>query len=189
MNEYIVTVMARDRVGIVRDVSTALSGIGGNITDVSQTVMRDYFTLIVAVSVPEKRTQLEIRQAVERMGSVGELEVNVRPYEKPKVGTKSASERFTLAMKGKDRPGIIGRAATYLAEQGINVDDFYAYVLDGRFVMLVQVSICAGANIEDVQSELERIGHEYDLSVTMQHENIFRATSEVRPIFDLQRGR
>ncbi len=179
MKEYIVTVMARDRVGIIRDTSTALAGLGGNVTHVSQTVMRGYFTLIMSVQMPDERTELEMRQAVERRGEVGELVVNVRPFIEVPASESCPCERFVLTLRGSDRKGIISLATTYLAERGINIDDFFAYVLDGRFVMLVQVSIPIGLDVEQVQSGLEQLGEEYDLNVHLQHENIFKATSEI----------
>lgn len=187
MKDYIITVMAQDRVGIVRDVTSALSGLEGNITHLSQTVMTGYFTLIIRVQMPPERTQLEIRQAVERNGAVGEFEVNVRPYIEPPAHTAQPSQRFTLSLSGKDRPGIIAQATSYLADEGINVDDFYAYLTDGKFIMLVQVAIPEDVNLEKVRTELEHLGDEYGLMVNLQHENIFRATSEVRPVMDLQR--
>jgi len=187
MKDYILTVMAQDRVGIVRDVASALTGLDGNITHVSQTVMCGYFTLIISVQVPDERTQLEIRQAIERRGGVGEFEVNVRPYEQTPASRIRKAERFTLTLVGKDRKGIICRATEYLAKRDINIDDFYAYVIDGRFVMLVQVSIPDGVDADEVRSELESLGCEFELTVQLQHENIFRATNEVRPVIDLQR--
>ncbi|HEY3298318.1 MAG TPA: ACT domain-containing protein [Armatimonadota bacterium] len=185
MKEYIVTVMARDRVGIVRDTSTALYDLGGNITHMSQTVMRGYFTLIMSVEMPDDRTQLEIRQGVERMGEVGELEVNVRPYFEAPAGKESQSERFTLSIQGLDQKGIISKVTTYLADSNINIDDFYAYLLDGRSVMLIQVSIPISVNVEEVQAGLRRLGEERSLTVHLQHQNIFRATSEITPVMDL----
>lgn len=189
MKDYIVTVMAQDRVGIVRDVTSALSGLDGNITHLSQTVMSGYFTLIIRVEAPPERSQLEIRQAVERNGAVGEFEVNVRPYIEPPAHTIKPSQRFTLSLLGKDQPGIIAKATSYLADEGINVDDFYAYVSNGKIVMLVQVSIPEDANLEKIRTELEQLGNEYGLMVNLQHENIFKATSEVRPVMDLQKNR
>lgn len=185
MKEYIVTVMARDRVGIVRDVSVAVAGLGGNLTHVSQTVMRGYFTLIVSAGMPDDRTELEIRQAIERKGEVGELVVNVRPFVEAAESEACPCEHFTLTLRGSDQPGIISRVTTYLADQSINIDDFWAYALDGMFVMLVQVSIPIGVNVEHVQSELEQLGRESDLIVHLQHENIFRVTSEIGPVIDL----
>lgn len=188
MKDYILTVMARDRVGIVRDVSTALDGLGGNISHVSQTVLRGYFTLIVSVHMPDDRTQLEIRQAVERTGDVGEFEVNVRPFEESPASPESRpSERFTLTLQGNDHPGIIARVTTLLADKGINIDDFYAYVKDNRFVMLAQILIPSDMDTESVRNALEEIGGEYSTLVHLQHENIFKATSEISPVLDLQR--
>lgn len=187
MKDYIVTVMAQDRVGIVRDVSSALAGLEGNITHLNQTVLRGYFTLIISVAVPDERTQLEIRQAVERNGSIGEFEVNVRPYVETPAPVGTESQRFTLSMQGSDQPGIIARTTTYLAERNINVDDFDSYVHDGRLLMLAQVSIPTGTDLDEVQCGLEQVGKEFNLVVHLQHENIFRATSDVRTVLDLQR--
>lgn len=188
MKDYILTVMARDRVGIVRDVSTALAELGGNITHVSQTVMRGYFTLILSVQMPDDLQQLQIKQAVERSGGVGELEVNIRPYEEPTPHQSSPSERFTLSLRGRDQAGIISRVTSHLARRNINIDDFHAHLVDGGFVMLVQVSIPIGVDVEELRTELEQMGQEYNLMVHLQHENIFRATSEVRPVMELDEG-
>ena len=186
MKDYIVTVMAQDRVGIVRDVSSALSILDGNITHLNQTVMRGYFTLIISVEMPDERTESEIRQAVEQNGKLGEFEVSVRPHLESPVCATCDSERFTLSMQGKDQKGIISRTTSYLAEQGINIDDFYSYVHENTLLMLAQVSVHASVNVEKVQSELERVGAEFGLIVHLQHEDIFKATSEIRPITEIQ---
>lgn len=187
VQEYIITVMARDRIGIVRDVSAALAEIGGNITHVSQTVMRGYFTLILSVEVPPERTQLEIRQAVERSGAVGELEVNVRPYVEVPASDNSGAERFTLSMQGPDSPGLIARATSYLAERGINIEDVYAYIHDHKALILAQVSVSPGVDIEELQTGLADLLSGSGIVAHLQHENIFRATGEVRPVLGLQR--
>ncbi|MDR1330137.1 MAG: ACT domain-containing protein [Oscillospiraceae bacterium] len=43
----IVTVIGRDRVGIIAEVSGALAAAGVNILDITQTVTREYFTMIM----------------------------------------------------------------------------------------------------------------------------------------------
>jgi len=45
----IVTVIGKDRVGIIADVCTLLAQSGVNILDISQTVMREYFTMVMLV--------------------------------------------------------------------------------------------------------------------------------------------
>lgn len=187
MKEYIITVMAQDRVGIIRDVSSALARLDGNITRMSQTVMRGYFTLIVAVEMPDERTQLEIRQAIERTGQVGEFEVNVRPYVAAPVCESCAAERFVLSMQGGDRKGIIAGATGYLADRGINIEDVYAYIHEGRALILAQVSVPLKIDIEELQAGLQEALADHGIVAHLQDENIFRATSEVWPVLGLQR--
>ncbi|HBD87113.1 MAG TPA: ACT domain-containing protein [Clostridiales bacterium] len=45
----IVTVIGRDRVGIIADVTRLLAENGVNVLDISQTVLQEYFTMIMLV--------------------------------------------------------------------------------------------------------------------------------------------
>ena len=45
----IVTVIGKDRVGIIANVCTLLADSGVNILDISQTILQDYFTMIMLV--------------------------------------------------------------------------------------------------------------------------------------------
>jgi len=45
----IVTVIGKDTVGIIADVCALLAGQGVNVLDISQTVLQEYFTMIMLV--------------------------------------------------------------------------------------------------------------------------------------------
>lgn len=47
----IVTVIGKDRVGIIADVCTSLAENGVNVLDISQTVLQDYFTMMMIVEM------------------------------------------------------------------------------------------------------------------------------------------
>lgn len=47
----IVTVIGKDRVGIIANVCTLLARSGVNILDISQTIMQDYLTMIMLVDI------------------------------------------------------------------------------------------------------------------------------------------
>ena len=49
----IVTVIGKDRVGIIADVCALLAKHKVNVLDISQTVMQDYFTMIMMVDVTD----------------------------------------------------------------------------------------------------------------------------------------
>ena len=49
----IVTVIGKDRVGIIADVTTLLAQYGVNVLDISQTVLQEYFTMIMLVDAAQ----------------------------------------------------------------------------------------------------------------------------------------
>ncbi|MER2040260.1 ACT domain-containing protein [Desemzia incerta] len=73
----IVTVIGKDRVGIVAGVSKKLSDLNININDISQTIMEGYFTMMVLCDL--SYSELEFSQVKEELAAVGEeLEIKVR---------------------------------------------------------------------------------------------------------------
>lgn len=49
----IVTVIGKDKVGIIAKVSSLLSDLNVNVEDISQTIMQDYFVMMMMVNVSE----------------------------------------------------------------------------------------------------------------------------------------
>ena len=49
----IVTVVGKDRVGIIADVTALLAQYGVNVLDISQTVLQEYFTMIMLVDAAQ----------------------------------------------------------------------------------------------------------------------------------------
>ena len=54
----IITVVGKDKAGIVAGVSTKIAELGLNIDDISQTVLDEYFTMMAVVSSNENRISL-----------------------------------------------------------------------------------------------------------------------------------
>ena len=55
----VVTVIGRDRVGIIAGVATVLADAGVNIVDISQTLMQDLFTMIMMVDTAAAKIPLD----------------------------------------------------------------------------------------------------------------------------------
>ena len=77
MHTYIVTVTAADRVGIVFSVAGTVRDQGGNILELSQTVMRGYFTIILAVEFAEPKDPRKLAAAITERGKRFDLTVAV----------------------------------------------------------------------------------------------------------------
>lgn len=66
----VITVVGKDRVGIIAGVSTALAEHHVNILDISQTILQDYFTMIMLVELDTEL--MAIPELSQRLDAVGE---------------------------------------------------------------------------------------------------------------------
>ena len=69
----IVTVLGKDKVGIIADVAIVMKKYGVNICDISQTLMQDYFTMIMLVDLATSTVdfatlQRELKEEGEAIG-------------------------------------------------------------------------------------------------------------------------
>jgi ACT domain-containing protein len=73
----IVTVIGKDRVGIIAAVGAMLAQNGVNILDISQTVMEDYFTMIMLVDL--EKCQISVAQLASLLEDEGtKLALSIR---------------------------------------------------------------------------------------------------------------
>ena len=66
----IVTVVGKDRVGIIANVCTALANYNVNVLDINQTVMQGYFTMMMATDVSQ--CNIPLAELVTKMARIGE---------------------------------------------------------------------------------------------------------------------
>ena len=75
----VVTVVGKDRVGIIADVCVKLAEFNVNVLDISQTVMQGYFTMMMAVDVTGCTVPLaELVSLMDDMGKGMGLSIRVQ---------------------------------------------------------------------------------------------------------------
>ena len=72
----IVSVIGKDKVGIIAKVSTALANLGVNILDISQTILGEYFTMMMLVNVKDAGDIASISNTLVKLGE--EIGVQIR---------------------------------------------------------------------------------------------------------------
>lgn len=183
MNTYIVTVTAIDRVGIVHSVTGTIHQHGGNIIELSQTVMRDYFTIILAVEFPEARNTRTLSAAIIANGA--RFDLNVEVIDAAKAVHAPAVDhggRFILTVLGVDRAGTIHGISECLSRNGVNIIDLHARTEGEKFSLVMEAFLPHDLSPSVVREELERFGRALGLETYVQHENIFLATTEPSPV-------
>ena len=65
----VVTVTGKDKKGIIAKVSSFLAERGVNVEDISQTILQDYFAMIMLVDISELNVELsELAKECDRLG-------------------------------------------------------------------------------------------------------------------------
>lgn len=186
---FIVTVTARDAVGIVATITRTLADMGATVLALSQTVMGGYFTITLSCDVPGSPDPSAVQAALESGGTGFDLSVHVTPRAAATTPAPDGEspERQILTVTGRDRPGIIAHMTSYLAGRGINIEDFHAEAEGGSFTMIAQIQVDAGHDANQTRIDIEALGAEIDLRAHLVHGDIFRATSEIAAVRRLVR--
>lgn len=75
----IVSVFAKDRIGIIADVCVLISSMNVNILDLNQTIMNGFFTMVMLVDTSTSDKPFdEIRTALEAEGEKQELSIRIQ---------------------------------------------------------------------------------------------------------------
>jgi ACT domain-containing protein len=85
-----------------------------------------------------------------------------------------------VTITGDDKVGIIAKVATAMARANINIIDVNQKIMEDCFVMTMAVDIThASIPIEKIKSQLDKIGSQMDLNITLQDENIFKTMHRI----------
>ena len=189
-NRFVISVLVADRVGILRDVASALTGQGANIDGVSQTILHGYFTVILTVTMGRACSAEDIRQAMLAHFASNEASIIVRRFDASALRRPCVhGERYVVTLSGVDRKGILKAATVHLADKGVNIEDWYVH-FDGPMVTHIgEVTVPSVLDIQQLQSDLQECLREFGMTASMQHENIFRVTNEVGAVQHLLAAR
>ena len=85
-----------------------------------------------------------------------------------------------ISVTGLDATGIIAKVATKLSEMNINILDISQTILGGYFTMMMVVDLDgAQRKFSEIDSELDSVRQELNMTIHMQRMDIFDAMHRV----------
>ena len=174
---YMISVLAPDRSGIIADVSRAIYELGGNLEAASQTIMQGWFTMLVRVTFPSEVTGESVQEALHK---AGDFDVIVRPFHERERPKPVAGEPYVMSAVGEDKPGIVHGLSRCCARRGVNIEDVWNEVRDGRFIIIFHLAVPRDVDPKDFRYDLERVAGELGVALTLQHQDIFTATNSLQ---------
>ena len=176
---HLLSVNTLDKRGIIAGLSAVLDAAGADLLELSQTVVRDYFTIIVIAALPGDCDGDALIERVRAVVSPG-ASVELLPYQPAARPPAAGGERYILTASGQEGRGVVHMISSLIAERGGNFTDLDCRVDGaGQMRILAEIDLPREVALDQLQIDLEHAGGEVGLQVRLQHEALFIATNEV----------
>ena len=174
--QYVLTLTAANRVGILAAVANAISELGGDLHEARQAVVQKFFSLILVAEFPDHREPHVIVDHIRDIGRPYGIEVCLKnPEEEILESDPQHPLEWQIAtMTGMDAPGTLRRITARLAQDGIDIIHMHALRNEDNcsFSMRMKLAIPGGVDVLQLQRELEEHNRDLDLSVEIQRGEI-----------------
>lgn len=167
MGHFAITAIGRDRPGIVAGLTGALRDLGGNLEDVSSTILRGHFSMMLVVDAP---ADVDADRLRERLAAAAEplgVQVTVSDVE---AGTpERPAATHVLSVYGSDHPGIVARFAELLAERGANITDLSCRLTGGDapiYALIAEVALPQGLDADELRGVIHEAAREVGVDAT-----------------------
>lgn len=181
--QFVISIMSRDRVGIVYEVSTAISQMGGNIADIRQSVLCGYFTMILLAEFPPGMTQRDLERKLAEVDAHSETAIDsvVKPAAAGALASHShiPDNAYVLTATGTDQIGFVATVTSFCVRHNLNILDLSTTVSDGAYVMILIIDFQCCSSIDEVRRDLQQFSQDTGLRVVLQHYELFRAVNEI----------
>jgi glycine cleavage system transcriptional repressor len=167
----VLTAVGPDRVGIVDDVSGAVSAAGCNIEESKMSVLGGEFAVIMLVSGPAASVG-GLSKSLPGVGEKLSLHIECRATHEPRAAEKGRP--YLLEAVSLDTPGIVHSVTAVLRGYGINIEDLETdtgcapWTGAPMFRMKAHLIVGASVSIPRLKEELFRLQQEHDLDIALK---------------------
>ncbi len=172
MQHFALTIIGRDRPGIVSQVTEILYQLGFNIADSSCSILGGQFSMILIISNPEIAEKDEFSHAFKALEE-NNLSVFIRTL-KPggEIRTELEGELCMISVYGADKPGIVYQVAKELGDRKINITDLNTKLIGDKqkpvYVMMLEAMLPEGTEIEEVESWMKELKQKLQVDISVR---------------------
>lgn len=184
MQKLSISFLGRDCPGIVANVSQTLGDNRCNITQLTQSILGGEFAAIFIVEAPDETTIDQLRDNLEKelRGQSHDISVLVRHAADGCWENSRHCEPYVVTTDGPDGPGLIAAMARVFSRHGINIESLKAVLGHGsknHALFVFEVKVPDEEDLGRLRREIQSAGRMKNLSVSMQHRDIFEAMHRI----------
>lgn len=172
MQHFALTIIGRDRPGIVSQVTEILYRLGCNIADSSCSILGGQFAMILIISHPDFSSRESFGQAFAPLEESG-LSVFLRTL-KPggERHPEMQGEVCLISVYGSDKPGIVYQVARELGDRGINITDLNTKLVGSEqrpvYVMMLEAVLPEEVSIDALALVLQELRDRLKVDISVR---------------------
>jgi glycine cleavage system transcriptional repressor len=171
--ELIITMAAANRSGILAAVTRAMSELGADLREASQTVVRGYFTMIFSAEFPDNMDTAVVRDHLQDACRPFDIDLGIRDPSThlPIYAAATANTRqFRLRLGGRDQPGALRRLSQVMSLKGIDITGMHALRTDDGhgFEMVLKLAVPQDCTIDSLLQDLENVDIELGIKAELR---------------------
>jgi len=174
MGHFSLSVVGRDRPGIVAEVSRVLFELGCNIEDSTCTILSGQFAMILVIAHPRLSDVAALNPAFDPARAGMGLTISLHALKEEELSREKefAGRPHVISVYGADRPGIVYSVARELARLNVNVTDLNTQVIGAKdrpvYVMVLEVDVPESIDLKELDREFDKIRKELAVSITLR---------------------
>ena len=179
--QLVISVMSKDRPGIIADITGAILDLGGDLADLNQSVLGGYFTMILIAEFDDTVTAEDVFAGFSHINSETRIEANIKEMDVDLAIEKDKlpRETFVVTAQAINRKGLVKVMGDFFYSHNINVLDLVTTREKQRYTMIFQVDLSEIDSMKTLRNEIEELASKENLDLVLQHNDIFKATHEV----------
>lgn len=182
---YVLSVIGKDRIGIVSEVTQFLYREGLNIVDIEQSVIHSQFTMVLLIQplqdhFPRKRVQAGLNHLARAL----DMRITMTPLRAFKgLRLAETKKSYILTILGGDRPGVVAGFSSVLAKHACNIERI-KMIARGEFLAMEMWVDLREAHFTHLRADLNRVAKSVGMDLIVQPEPLYKKRKKVI-VFDM----
>lgn len=165
---WVISVIGRDRPGLIRDILSEPARERVNVIDLDQRVMHGLFIMSMVADFGQASiTPAELESRFKKISVSLGIEVSFLPMDLYRGGRRSKKDIYVVTILARDRAGIIFDVTNLAAEMGINIEKALV-TARGELISIEFVMDFSECNVESCRECLRKECERLSLDIVIQ---------------------
>jgi len=179
--QVIISVLSKDRPGIIADIANVIYELNGDLADMSQSVLSGFFSMVILANFDRNLPVSDISKKLDDLSTGPELTCVVKETgEKGDPdGSPEPGDVYVVTAKGKNRTGLVAAMGTFCSDRDINILGYETKLSGDAYYMMLDILLPGNQSPDSVREELAATAGQLGLSIVMQHKSLFKTVNEI----------